>query len=286
VEIVAVVNRKGGVGKTATAVSLASAFALDGQRTLVVDLDPQGSAGRSLGLRAEEGRGSGAAFAGKAHWRVRYAGFDPLSRLGVVPADERTAEAERELVREPERGQRLARALQAERDAWALAVLDTPPALGAMTEAALHAADAVVVPVQPDYLALEALRDALAVISRIEKERGRRFAPLAVLPTFVDARRNRSLAGVELLRERFGTMVLASTVPRSARLDTAALTGVPVTVAAPRSAPALAYRAAARELLARLGRKPAKRGGAVKGYARSDVRDELARVLRAQGTAR
>src|SRR3954452_20202897 len=86
VDVVAVINGKGGVGKTTTAVSLAAALAVDGQRTLVVDLDPQGSAGRALGIEPVVRGGAAAGFSGKREWAVRYAGADPLGRLAVVPA--------------------------------------------------------------------------------------------------------------------------------------------------------------------------------------------------------
>src|SRR3954467_571057 len=86
VDVVAVINGKGGVGKTTTTVSLAGALAADGQRTLVVDLDPQGSAGRAPGIEALEAGGAAAGFSGKREWAVRYAACDPLGRLAVVPA--------------------------------------------------------------------------------------------------------------------------------------------------------------------------------------------------------
>ena len=133
-------------------------------------------------------------------------------------------------------------------------------------------------PVAADFLALDSLRSALDTVRRLEKEHGRRYAPLALLPTYVERRRAGSVAAVELLREQFGDLLLEAEIPRSARFDTTALAGVPVTVAAPKSAPAMAYRAAARELLGRLGRKAPKHGRTVKVFVRADMREALREV--------
>jgi chromosome partitioning protein len=274
-DVVAIVNRKGGVGKTTTAVSLAGALALAGQRVLVVDLDPQGSTGRALGVEPRESDGTSAGFHAKDAWHLQYARFDPLSRVAVVAADARLDDESIALAKDPSRATRLSRTLERSMDGWTIALLDTPPAIGPLTEAALRAARGVIVPVAADYLAIDALRSALETVRRVEKDEGRRYAPLAVLPTFVDPRRTGSLAAVELLREQFGELVLQSAVPRSARFDSAALAGKPITNVAPQSAAARAYREAARELLVGLSRRPAKRHGAVKAFVRADMREAL-----------
>jgi cellulose biosynthesis protein BcsQ len=127
-----------------------------------------------------------------------------------------------------------------------------------------------------------ALRSALETVRKIEKEERKRYAPLAVLPTFVDARRSGAAASVALMRRQFGDLVLSSEVPRSAYFDSAALRGEPVTAIAPRSSAARAYRDAARELLVRLSRRPEKHGGAVKAFVRSDMREALRDMRRPQ----
>jgi cellulose biosynthesis protein BcsQ len=205
---------------------------------------------------------------------VRRSATAALPRLGVVPADERLAD-EAALV-DPERsGRRLARSLAAACDGAALAVLDTPPGLAGLTATALVAADAVVMPAPPDYLAMDGLRGAVEAVRRIEKLRGSRYRPLAILPTFVEPRRRASQAALAVLRERFGALVMAAEIPRSARFDTAALAGVPLVVAARSSTGARAYRAAAGELAGALGEPVSSRGKALRAYAQADVREAM-----------
>ena len=160
-------------------------------------------------------------------------------------------------------------------------MLDTPPALGALTDAAMRSADAVLVPVAADYLAVEALRATLDGIRAVERERDMRYRPLAILPTMVHARRRPgSRAAAALLRERFGELVLPDDIPYSARLDSSALAGVPLVAREAASPPALAYRSAARGVLAQLGQAPTKRKGAVRDFVRSDMRAALQSLRR------
>ena len=173
-----------------------------------------------------------------------------------------------------------------------MTVLDVPPALGGLSDAALRAADAVLVPVAADFLALDALRSTLAAIRAVEKSRGRSYAPLAILPTFVD-RRPATLAAVELLEAQFSDLVLAGGIPRSARFDAAALSpACPIALTAPQTAPAQAYAEAAAALAAALrGAPPKKRAEvarrpAVKQFVRADMREALRDIRRAPAALR
>jgi chromosome partitioning protein len=282
--VVAVFNRKGGVGKTTTAVSIASALALAGHRTLLVDLDPQGSAGRSLGIDVEDGRGSSALFATKGKIAVAYPSHPLLFRLGVIAADPALGDVEAELLADGRRRARLVTGLQRPREHWAVTVIDAPPALGGLSDAALRAADGVLVPVAADFLALDALRSTLAAVRAVEKARDIAYRPLVVLPTFVDRRRATADA-VTLLHAQFGDLLLAGGIPRSARFDGAALAGVPIAITAPRSAPAIAYTEAAKALSAALEGPPKRakkvtRRPAVKRFVRADMREALREIRR------
>ena len=282
--VVAVVNRKGGVGKTTTAVNVAAALALGGLRVLLLDLDPQGSVGHSLRLAPADGEGSSLLFRSKPAVRPLFLDLPATTRLGIVPADAALADEEARLLDEPRRRDRLGRSLTALRESWNVAILDTPPALGALTDAALRAANAVLLPAAAEYLALESLRSAVEAVRAAERRLDRRYAPFAVLPTLVESRRGTTGATLALLREQVGPLLLGPEIPRSARIDAAALSGVPVVVGSPAAPVARAYRAAARELFARLGdsRAANTRRGSVKAFVKTNVRAELARLRRAR----
>ena len=172
-----------------------------------------------------------------------------------MPADEALGEEELGLLGDTARRARLRRALDKLRDHWGIAVLDTPPALGGLNDAALRAGDAVLVPAAADYLAAEALRGTLDAMRRVEKASGNRYAPLAILPTFVDRRRSGALAAEGLLRERFADLVLESSIPSPPASTRPRWPACRSSSRRRARRPRMAYRSAARELLGRLGER-------------------------------
>jgi chromosome partitioning protein len=246
--VFALANQKGGVGKTTTAINLAACLAEAGERTLVVDLDPQANATSGLGERAN-GRSSydlldGAPLAELVQ-RTRF------SNLDLVASRADLAGAEVELARRPNGERFLAEPLATARDRYPFVFLDCPPSLGPLTVNALAAAERVLVPVQCEYYALEGLTQLLASIERVRTRLNPRLAVAGLLLTMAD-RRTRLAAEVETeVRRHFGALVFAAVVPRSVRLAEAPSHGLPITAYDPGSPGAAAYYEVASELVDR-----------------------------------
>ena len=249
--IVSLANQKGGVGKTTTAVNLSAALAEAGQRTLLVDLDPQANATSSLGFdkRAVE----------HSIYDVLMDGV-PLSqaltltnwvRLDLVPSTPGLAGAEVELVGEADRAQRLRHALEPVRERYEFIFVDCPPSLSLLTLNALAAADGVLIPVQCEYLALEGLSQLVATIERVRAGLNPGLHVDGLLMTMFDARTHLSQQVADEVRRHFGDRLFETMIPRSVRLSEAPSFGKPGIVYAPSAPAAQAYRALAAELLAR-----------------------------------
>jgi chromosome partitioning protein len=246
--VFALANQKGGVGKTTTAINLAACLAEAGERTLVVDLDPQANATSGLGERAN-GRSSydlldGAPLAELVQ-RTRFANLD------LVASRADLAGAEVELARAPNGERFLAEPLAAARERYPFVFLDCPPSLGPLTVNALAAAERVLVPVQCEYYALEGLTQLLGSIERVRARLNPRLAVAGLLLTMAD-RRTRLASQVEAeVRQHFGELVFAAVVPRSVRLAEAPSHGLPITAYDPESPGAAAYYEVASELVDR-----------------------------------
>jgi chromosome partitioning protein len=252
--ILALANQKGGVGKTTTAVNLAACLAEAGERTLVVDLDPQANATSGLGERADRSASDDlldGAPLGEVVRRTRFANLD------LVPARAELAGVAVELARRANGERFLRTSLAPARESYAFVFVDCPPSLGALTVSALAAADRVLVPVQCEYYALEGLTQLLGSIERIRARLNARLSLAGIVLTMADGRTRLSADVAAEVRRHFGALVFDGVVPRSVRLAEAPSHGLPITAYDPRSAGADAYYRVAGELVERLSERRA-----------------------------
>jgi chromosome partitioning protein len=246
--VLALANQKGGVGKTTTAVNLAACLAEAGARTLVVDLDPQANATSGLGERAGSPSSYDLLDGAPLGDVVRATRF---ANLWLVPSQQELAGAAVELSQRPEGERFLADALAGAREEYEFTFLDCPPALGPLTVNALAAADAVLVPVQAEYYALEGLAQLTHTLDLVRARLNPRLRIAGVLLTMVDGRTRLSADVAGEVRKHFGDAVFEAQVPRSVRLAEAPSHGLPAIAYDRRSAGADAYWRAALELVDR-----------------------------------
>lgn len=253
---IAVANQKGGVGKTTTAINLATALAATGWRVLLVDLDPQGNASTGLGIsHAQRGLSSYDVLTGQA---VLDEAVIPtrVPRLDLVPATVDLSGAEIELVALEERTHRLDRALDAAGARWDVCLIDCPPSLGLLTINALVAAESILVPLQTEFFALEGLSQLLQTIERIRARFNPELSILGVALTMFDRRNNLSSQVADDVRACLGKVVFETVIPRNVRLSEAPSHGIPALIYDHRCPGSEAYMQLARELIGRLP-KPA-----------------------------
>ena len=253
-KIVALINQKGGVGKTTTAVNLAYALVERGKRVLLCDFDPQGNASSGVGIDQRSLETSVYDLIIAEQPDVKSAVIK-TKWMDVLASNTDLAGAEIDLIGLPEREYRLKRVLDPLRPDYDYIIIDCPPSLGILTLECLCAADSFLVPLQTEYYALEGLSQLMATVRTVQKRLNRGIRIEGILLTMYDGRTNLATQVVEEVKKHFGDRVYRTAVPRNVRLSEAPSHGIPITAYDRLCRGAQAYSAVADEFLEKNGGK-------------------------------